>query len=80
MGHYAKSPAEAPMGWQLNYIGDMVKSSSTSISEEDLNFQLELNELPRHAESTILVRERSRGSKLEPAFRRQRGRILSESN
>ena len=78
-GHNAQSPAEVQMGRQHNICGDLLKSSSTSISEDDRKFQLELNEFPHDADSAILVREGARGSKLEPAFRHQGGRKLSES-
>ena len=76
--HNAQLPAGKQMGRQHN-IGDLLKSASTFISENDPNFQRDLNEFPKNADSTILVRERARGAKLEPAFRRQRGRIILES-
>ena len=66
------------MSRQHNNIGDLLKSSSSSISEDDLNFQLQLNEFPHDFDSTILVRERA-GSKLQRASRRQLGPLFSES-
>ena len=71
-------PAEMQTGRQHNNIGDLLKFS-TSISEDDPNLQIEF-EFRHDADSAILVRERARGfTSIEPAFRRERGRIISES-
>ena len=79
--HKAQSRAEVPLGRQHIIIGNLLKASSNSISEDNPIFKLklEMNEFPQDVDSTILTRERARGSKLEPAFSRQWGRILSES-
>ena len=61
-GQNAQFPAAVQMGRQYTIIGDLLKSSSTCISEDQPNFQLELNEYPHDADSTILVRERVVGA------------------
>ena len=66
------------MGRQHNKFGGLVKSSSASVSKDDTNFQLQLHEFPHDTDSTSLVRERARGSKLEPVYPRQQGQILAE--
>ena len=75
----ARSPFEVKLGRQHVNFADHLKSSSPSISEDDPNFKLELYVFPHDPDSTIFVRESACGSKLKPAFRRQRGRTLSES-
>ena len=72
------SPAEQQLGRNHNTVGDLLKPSFASISEKDAKFQLALDELPHNADSTILIRQRVRGSELEYAFRKQRGQTVKE--
>ena len=66
------SRAEQPMGRKNITLGDLLKPSFASFSEQDPKFQLALDEFPHDAHSTIILRERAHGSKLESAFRKQR--------
>ena len=70
--HNAQSKTERQMGCQHKKTGDLLKTSTTSNSEDNPTFQLEPIELPHDAESTILVRKHVRGSKLESVFPSER--------
>ena len=70
-------PAEQQLGRLHVTVGDLLKSSFASIPENNPTFWLALDESPHDANSTILVRERARGSILESAFRKQTGRIIN---
>ena len=50
-----------------------------SISGKDSNINFEQDEFQGDLDSTVLVRERTRGTKLEPAFRRKKGEVVGES-
>ena len=80
MGHNTKSSAEMHLGCPHKTIGNLLKFSSASISEEDPIFRLELTEFLLDAVFLFLVPEHFRRSKLKSAFRRQRGRILPQSD
>ena len=47
------------------------------VSEQEPGFNFEKSDFEEEVDSTILVREKVRGSKLEPVFQK-RGRILDE--
>ena len=49
------------------------------VSEQEPGFNFEKSDFEEEVDSTILVRERVRGSKLEPVFQKKRGKILDES-
>ena len=66
------------MNHQTNEVRDLLISSITSISDDDPNNQLKLNEFPQDDDSTFLVRERARGSKFESVFCRRHGQSLDE--
>ena len=70
---------EGQLGRNHKTVGDLLKLSFASFSEEDPTFQLALNKFPHDADSTNLVAERVCGSKWEPAVREQRGRIINQT-
>ena len=79
-GKKPASPAEQQRGQKHKTVEDLPKPSIVFNPEEDLKFQLAVDEFPHDEDSTILVRERVCGSKLESAFRKQRGRMINETN
>ena len=56
-----------------------VKNNATEISEQESKVNFSTSDFEEEIDSTILVRERTRGSKLEPAFTKKRGRILDHN-
>ena len=79
-GKKTSSPAEQQRGRKKNTFGDLPKPSIVSLSEEGPNFQLSVDDFQHDADSTILVPEGAHGSKLESASRKQRRRIINETN
>ena len=63
------SPAELQIIQQSTFVGVLRKTSSESVSEEELKFKLVLDEFPHDANSIILVHESARGAQLEFVFR-----------
>ena len=57
-----------------------VKNNATEISEQESKVNFSTSDFEEEIDSTILVRERTRGSKLEPTFTKKRGRILEETD
>ena len=49
------------------------------ISEQDPKTKIEHEDFSDEADSTILVRERVRGTKLEGAFKKVRGKVVNQS-
>ena len=72
-----ESPFEKQFGRKPNTVKDIVIEKPKIVSEQELDVGIE--EFPRDADSTILVRERSRGTKLENAFKKKEGRIVGTS-
>ena len=50
-----------------------------TVSELDNRLELDMSDFPADQGSEFLVRERARGSKLENAYKRKKGRIVSET-
>ena len=48
--------------------------------EQDPRIEIEPEDFSEEADSTILVRERVRGTKLEGAFKKVKGKIVGESS
>ena len=46
------------------------------ISEQDPQLQLNSSEFQDELDTTVLVRDRARGSKLEPSFSNKSGRVI----
>ena len=78
-----KSPFEKQFGREPNTVkGNIVTelvNKGKDVSEQEPGFNFEKSDFEEEVDSTILVRERVRGSKLEPVFQTKRGRILDES-
>ena len=49
------------------------------ISERDPNLQIEEEDFSPDVDTTVLIRERTRGSKLEGTFAKRKAKIVSES-
>ena len=78
-----RKDGNSPFGKQLGREPNTVKSNAVSkfldISEQDNSLEFSPTDFQDDLESTVSVRERSRGSKLEGAFELKTGRILKES-
>ena len=74
-----KSPFEKQLGREPNTVKSNAVSKFLDISEQDNSLELSPTDFQDDLESTVLVRERSRGSKLEGAFERKTGSVLEET-
>ena len=74
-----KSPFEKQLGRESNTVKSNAVSKILDISEQDNSLEFSPTDFQDHLYSTVLVRERSRGSKLEGAFERKTGRVLKET-
>ena len=76
-----KSPFEKHYGRELNTVQTNIVSelvnNEKGVLEQDPKVSFEKFDFEKEVDSTILVRERARGSKLESAF--QKRRILDET-
>ena len=61
-------------------IGTELVNKEKDVSEQVSKVSFEKSDCEEEVDSTILVRERARGSKLESAFQKKRGRILDETD
>ena len=67
------------MGKELNTVKPNLVSKWLGISEQDPDLQFDNSDFQDDLDSTDLVRERSRGTKLQGAFDKKAGRKLKES-
>ena len=74
-----KSPYEQNTGRELNTIKRIITNKPKCISEKP-EFPLTDDDFESRQDSTILVRERSRGSKLEGNYQKRKGVLLKQSN
>ena len=74
-----KSPFEKQLGREPNTVESNAVSKFLEISEQDNSLEFSPTDFQYYLDSTVLVRERSRGSKLEGACERKTGHILKES-
>ena len=74
-----KSPFEKQLGREPNTVKSNAVSKFLDISEQDNSLEFSPTDFQDDIDSTVLVRERSRGSKLEGAFERKTGRVLKET-
>ena len=73
-----KSPYERYTGQEPNIIKRIVTNTTQFFSEKP---EIELTpEFESGQDSTIMIRERARGSKLEGAFKKRKGTLLENSN
>ena len=79
-----KSPFEKQFGREPNTVKSNIVSelveNSKGFLERDSKVTFSTSDFEEEIDSTILVRERTRGSKLEPTFTKKRGRILEETD
>ena len=74
-----KSPFEKQLGREPNTVKSNAVSKLLDVSEQDNSLEFSATDFQDDLDSTVLVRERSRGSKLEGEFERKTGRVLKES-
>ena len=77
------SPAELYTGRKFNTVKDIIptkpKQPNYIVSDNDSTFELEMSEFPPDQDSELLIRERARGSKLENAYKKKKGKIVAET-
>ena len=73
------SPFEKQMGRQPNTVKSNLVSKLLAVSEQDPNLEFEQSEFQDDLDSTVLVRERARGSKLQGTFDKRAGRKIKET-
>ena len=73
------SPFEKQMGRQPNTVKSNLVSKLLAISERDPNLEFEQSDFQDDLDSTVLVRERARGSKLQGTFDKRAGRKIKET-
>ena len=74
-----KSPFEKQLGREANTVKSNAVSKFLDILEQNNSLEFSPTDIQDDLDSTVLVTERSRGSKLEVAFERKTGGILKES-
>ena len=74
------SPFEKQMGRQPNTVKSNLVSKLLAISEQDPNLEFEQSDFQDDLDSTVLVRERARGSKLQGTFDKRAGRKIKETS
>ena len=67
------SPFEKQMGRQPNTVKSKLVSKLLAISEQDPNLEFEQSDFQDDLDSTVLVRDRARGSKLQGSFEKRSG-------
>ena len=73
------SPFERQMGRQPNTVKSNLVSKLLAISEQDPNLEFEQSDFQDDLDSTVLGRERARGSKLQGTFDKRAGRKIKET-
>ena len=73
------SPFEKQMGRQPNTLKLNLVSKLLAFSEQDPNLEFEQSDFQDDLDSTVLVRERARGSKLQGTFDKRAGRKIKET-
>ena len=78
-----KSPAELHTGRKFISVKDIIttkpKQPNDIVSDNDSTFELEMSDFSPDQDSELLIRERTRGSKLENAYKKKNGKIIAES-
>ena len=67
------------MGKEANTVKANLVSKLLDISEQDPNIEFEQSDFQEDLDSTVLVRERARGSKLQGTFEKKSGKTISET-
>ena len=77
------SPAELHTSRKFTTVKDIITTKPVQInynvSDNDNNFELTMSDFTADQDSEILVRERTRGSKLETAYKKKKGQIIAET-
>ena len=73
------SPLEIQLGRQPNTVKSNLVTKLLAISEQDPNLEFEQSDFQDDLDSTVLVRERARGSKLQGCFDKKAGRKIKET-
>ena len=75
------SPAKLYTGRKFNTVKDIIPTKPKPnyiVSDNDSTFELKMSEFPPDQDSELLIRERARGSKLENAYKKKKGKIVAE--
>ena len=76
------SPAELHTGRKFTTVKDIITTKPVqhnyNVSDNDSNFELTMSDFPADQDSEILVRERTRGSKLEAAYKQIKAKSLQK--
>ena len=76
------SSAEPHTSRKFTTVKDIITTKpiqhNYNVSDNDNNFELTMSDFPADQDSEILVRERTRGSKLETAYKEKKGQIIAE--
>ena len=68
------------MGKEPNTVKTNLVSKLLDISEQDPNIEFEQSDFQEDLDSTVLVRERARGSKLQSTFEKKSGKTIRDSS
>ena len=75
----SRSPFEKHMGKEPNTVKSNLVGKFMDISERDPKLNFQPSDFQDETDSTILVRERSKGSKLESTFAKKTGTVVNET-
>ena len=73
------SPFEKQWGREPNTVKSNLVSKLLDISEQDPDLQFDNSDFQDELDSTVLVRERARGTKIQEAFDKKSGRKIKKS-
>ena len=75
-----RSPIEKHMGKEPNTVKSNLVGKFMDTSERDPKLDFQPSDFQDETDSTILVRERSKGSKLESKFAKKTGTVVNETS
>ena len=74
-----KSPFEKLYGREPNTVKSNIINKIKNVSENDPKVECTQSDFEEEVESTILVRERTKGSKLEGQYKRKTGKVIKKA-
>ena len=74
-----KSPFEKLYGREPNTVKSNIINKIKNVSENDPKVEFTQSDFEEEVDSTILVRERTKGSKLKGQYKRKTGKVIKES-
>ena len=74
-----KTPFEKHMGKEPNTVKSNVMETFREFLAQDSHLEFQPSDFHDDTDSAILVRERTKGSKLEPTFARKTGKVIQET-